>query len=74
MPAKDARALKAKVDDRLDQALQDSFPASDPISFIEPGPVKPGDMKLPTVEASGKGPTTRAASRRGKARRKATRS
>ena len=75
MSAKGRRTLKAKVDDKLDQALQDSFPASDPVSFIEPGPVKPGDRKLPTVKASGQGPTARAGSGRpGKARRKATRS
>jgi hypothetical protein len=45
------RTLKAKLDDKLDQALQDSFPASDPVSFLEPAPVKDGDRKLPVVEA-----------------------
>ena len=47
MPAKQRRTLKAKVhdtlDDKLDRALEDSFPASDPVSFIEPGPAAPGD-------------------------------
>lgn len=46
------RTLKEKVDDKLDKALEDSFPASDPVSFIEPGPVKDGDRKLPVVEAA----------------------
>ncbi len=67
MPTHARRSLKAEVDDRLDQALQDSFPASDPVAFIEPVPVKAGDRKLPTVEAArmsarraGKGKATRA--------------
>jgi hypothetical protein len=46
------RALKAKIDDKLDQALQDSFPASDPVSFLQPAPAKSGDRKLPVVEAN----------------------
>ena len=57
------RTLKAMVDEKLDQALRDSFPASDPVSFIQPVPVKEGDRKLTVVEA---------ASRKGKP--KATRS
>ena len=46
------RTLKAKIDEKLDQALQDSFPASDPVSFLQPAPVKNGDRKLPVVEAA----------------------
>ena len=49
------RTLKAKIDDKLDQALQDSFPASDPVSFLQPAPVKNGDRKLPVVEAGNDG-------------------
>ena len=45
------QTLKAKVDEKLDQALQDSFPASDPVSFLEPVPAKDGDQKLPVIEA-----------------------
>jgi len=60
------RKLKAEVDDRLDRALEDSFPASDPVAFIDPLPVKPGDRKLPTVEAG-------RASTRPAGKRKATR-
>ncbi len=72
MPAKAHQTLKDKVDDKLDQALQDSFPASDPVSFIEPGRVNDGDRKLPVVEAAARGKAGHAASRKGK--RKATRS
>jgi len=46
------RALKATIDDKLDQALQDSFPASDPVSFLQPAPARRGDRKLPVVEAA----------------------
>jgi hypothetical protein len=70
MPAKTRRTLKDRVDDKLDQALKDSFPASDPVAFIEPIPARPGDRTLPTVEAAGQVPTSPAA-RRGKG--KATR-
>jgi hypothetical protein len=38
MASKARRTLKAAVDAKLDQALADSFPASDPVSFIEPAP------------------------------------
>lgn len=57
------RTLKAKVDDNLDQALRDSFPASDPVSFLQPVPAKSGDRKLPVVEAAnhGAGPRGRKA-------------
>jgi hypothetical protein len=46
------RLLKAKIDDKLDQALKDSFPASDPVSFLEPAPLKDGDRKLAVVGAA----------------------
>jgi hypothetical protein len=45
------RALKAEMEDKLDRALQDSFPASDPVSFLQPAP-RSGDRKLPVVEAA----------------------
>ena len=44
--------LKARIDSKLDQALQDSFPASDPVSFLQPVPANDGDRKLPVVEAA----------------------
>ena len=46
------QTLKAKIDNKLDQALQDSFPASDPVSFLQPVPANDGDRKLPVVEAA----------------------
>ena len=46
------QALKARIDDKLDQALKDSFPASDPVSFLEPAPMKDSDRKLAVVEAT----------------------
>lgn len=46
------QALKTQLDDKLDQALKDSFPASDPVSFLEPVPMKDSDRKLPVVEAA----------------------
>ncbi|WP_428663723.1 hypothetical protein [Reyranella sp.] len=33
-------------EDKLDDALKDSFPASDPVSFIEPAPKAPNDTPL----------------------------
>jgi hypothetical protein len=68
MSAKAHQTLKAEVEDKLDQALRDSFPASDPVSFIEPGPVKDGDRNLPVVKAAARGKAGR------KGRGKATRS
>ena len=62
MPAKKRQTAKAKLDERLDRALQDTFPASDPVSLVEPGPAAPGD-KAPARNG-----------RPGKAKRKATRS
>ncbi|ODT18369.1 MAG: hypothetical protein ABS35_23810 [Kaistia sp. SCN 65-12] len=40
-----------KLEEMLDNALIDSFPGSDPVSFIEPSPVKKGDQSLPSVAA-----------------------
>jgi hypothetical protein len=37
---------KQTDDDKLDDALKDSFPASDPVSFIEPAPKEPNDTAL----------------------------
>ena len=46
------QTLKAKIDDKLDEALKDSFPASDPVSFLQPVPMQDSDRKLPVVEAA----------------------
>ncbi|MEA2850153.1 MAG: hypothetical protein QOE02_172 [Rhodospirillaceae bacterium] len=66
MPVKAHQTLKDKVDEKLDQALQDSFPASDPVSFIEPGRVNDGDRKLPVVKAAARGKAGRTRGRKGK--------
>lgn len=44
-------SLTEIVDRKLDAALKDSFPGSDPVSFIEATPVKPGDESLSEVKA-----------------------
>lgn len=66
MPAKVRQTQKARMEDKLDQALEDSFPASDPVSFIEPGRVNDGDRKLPVVEAAARGKAGRTGGRKGK--------
>jgi hypothetical protein len=68
MSAKARQTQKARMDDKLDQALEDSFPASDPVSFIEPGPANGAGRK-----SSGLKPAVRAKSHR-KRESKATRS
>jgi hypothetical protein len=40
---------ESEVDARLDKALKDSFPGSDPVSFVEAAPIKKHDRALPTV-------------------------
>jgi hypothetical protein len=53
----DKRAVKnakQKVDEKLDQALEETFPGSDPVSFIEPAPVKEQDKELGTVKTGRK--------------------
>jgi len=55
-----SRELKRKVEHCLDDALDDSFPASDPVSFLEAAPVKQGDTELCTVKVNGQRPTRRA--------------
>ncbi len=44
-------SLTEKMDKKLDAALKDSFPGSDPVSFIEATPVQPGDESLTAVKA-----------------------
>jgi hypothetical protein len=39
----------SKLDRKLDKALKDSFPGSDPVSFVEAAPLKPADKNLSTV-------------------------
>lgn len=39
----------SKLDRKLDKALKDSFPGSDPVSFVEAAPLKTADKNLSTV-------------------------
>jgi hypothetical protein len=46
MPSKKRTPLpgsKGKLDDKLDQALEDTFPASDPVAITEPSPEDQAD-------------------------------
>ena len=54
MAGKARQSLKSILEDKLDQALEDSFPASDPVSFIEPAPGNAGDQKTPVVKPAGR--------------------
>ena len=47
-PAQKQKA-ESEVDAKLDKALKDSFPGSDPVSFVEAAPIKKHDRALPTV-------------------------
>lgn len=42
---KDADARKRKLDDELDEALRDTFPASDPVKLTQPSPHVEPDPK-----------------------------
>jgi hypothetical protein len=58
---------KAKVDKKLDEALEASFPGSDPVSFAEPAPVTEKDRSLPEVKlADQQAPQKAAAARKTK--------
>ena len=47
--APDKKPAESDVDAKLDKALKDSFPSSDPVSFVEAAPIKKQDRDLPTV-------------------------
>jgi hypothetical protein len=58
---------KQKVDKKLDEALEASFPGSDPVSFAEPAPVTDKDRSLPEVKlADQQAPQKAAAARKTK--------
>jgi hypothetical protein len=38
------------LDRKLDAALKESFPSSDPVSFVQAAPVKPHDEELTSVK------------------------
>ena len=52
-PAHQAKPPSSEVDAKLDKALKDSFPGSDPVSFLEPAPIKDADRALSTVQPKG---------------------
>lgn len=43
---------KKKLDKKLDSALKDTFPSSDPVAVSEPSAVQDQDRTLPEVKAS----------------------
>ena len=45
------KAAPGSVEDKLDRALEDSFPSSDPVSFVQAAPVKKADEGLETIPA-----------------------
>jgi len=45
-------ATSSKVDAKLDKALKDSFPGSDPVSFVQAAPIQEGDLPLSTVDSN----------------------
>ena len=48
-PAPQKQKAESEVDAKLDKALKDSFPGSDPVSFVQAAPINDGDRALPTV-------------------------
>ncbi len=42
---RNATQPRRKVEDKLDRALEDTFPASDPVSLIEPAPSDDDDKE-----------------------------
>jgi hypothetical protein len=43
---------KKALDKKLDEALEGTFPGSDPVSFVEAAPVKERDRSLPAVSVA----------------------
>jgi hypothetical protein len=43
---------KGKLDMKLDEALDGTFPGSDPIAFVEAAPLKEEDRSLPVVKVA----------------------
>lgn len=48
--AKPGESAEKVLDRKLDAALKESFPGSDPVSFVQAAPVKPEDEKLTSVK------------------------
>lgn len=61
---------QAEVQKQLDKALKDSFPASDPVSALQPitaGPTEEGSEALAEAPEKGEAPDDDASGRQGKA-------
>lgn len=44
-------AKKAKLEQKLDEALKESFPSSDPVALSQPGPAEPAPAPAKLAEA-----------------------
>lgn len=44
--------LEDRLEKKLDAALKDSFPGSDPVSFVEAAPIKKGDYDLTVIKVN----------------------
>jgi hypothetical protein len=58
-----SKELSRTVEKRLDDAVADSFPCSDPVSFLQAAPIKQGDRPLCTVKVNKRVATSRAGER-----------
>jgi hypothetical protein len=45
VPAQDEEAARRAREKALDKALEDTFPASDPVAASEPGPTEPAPWR-----------------------------
>ena len=43
---------RARLEKKLDDALKDTMAGSDPVSMVQPSPIKEHDGKLPEVQAA----------------------
>ena len=43
----EAADLKRRLDRALDEGLEETFPASDPVAVTEPAPTPPADGRVP---------------------------
>jgi len=48
--ARPGESAEKLLDRKLDAALKESFPGSDPVSFVQAAPVKPEDEQLTSVK------------------------
>jgi hypothetical protein len=48
-PEPKKKKAESKVEEKLDKALKDSFPSSDPVSIVEAAPIKKQDAAGPSA-------------------------